>query len=71
MANPEPIKMYLEAQKYKRNKKLATDFLLAAVGAPPANPLIKANIDKFLDSDSLPGEIMLKLVASEAAKKVK
>lgn len=69
MANPEPIKLYIDALKYKRNKKLAADYLTAAMGGPPENPLVRRNIDKFLDSDTLPGEIALKIVASEAARR--
>jgi hypothetical protein len=66
-----PLKHYLKARDAHRAQEpaSASASLHASLGLSESNHLLEDNLDLFLDSDTFAGEVILKLVTHESAKR--
>ena len=71
MPSAEPLKIYLEAVKLhqKGNKQQAAQMLAEAVGAEKPSTVLLESLNKLLEHDTTPNDIILKIIATETAKR--
>jgi hypothetical protein len=67
------MKAYQEAVKLHQagNREQAAQKLAEAMGAEAAGSTILESLDKFLEHDTEPNDIILQIIATETAKSVK
>lgn len=71
MANPEPIKQYLDAVESLRigDKNKAAEHLTLAIGGEEPTPAIRDSIEKILTTGTYINELMIGLVASTVGRR--
>ena len=67
----EPLKIYQEAVKLyqKGNKQEAAQMLAEAVGAEKPSAVLLESLDKLLEHNTTPNDIVLRIIATETAKR--
>ena len=73
MANPEPIKQYLDAVESLKtgDKDKAAESLALALGGERPSPIMRHSIEKMLTPGTYPNELVIQLVASTVTRRIK
>jgi len=71
MPSAEPLKIYQEAVNLhqKGNRQQAAQMLAESIGAENPSRVLLDSIDLFLERDSAPNDIILRILATETAKR--
>lgn len=73
MANPEPIRQYLDAVESLKtgDKDKAAESLALALGGERPSPIIRHSIEKMLTPGTYTNELVIQLVASTVTRRIK
>ena len=71
MPSIKPLQNYLQAQKHlqAQERVAAEGALETSLGSPSDNPVIKNNLDLFLDPETIMGQGILEILRVEMAKR--
>jgi hypothetical protein len=70
MPKPLALKTYQRAREhYQRgDRDQAAQLLAEAMGAEKPSPILVESLDKFMEADTPPNDIVLRIIASEVSK---